>query len=78
MLFTGKNNIIRGFPGAALENVILGNVILQPDKNADKEVFRVSLAEGVLLDNIKIVGEDNAGERIYFDNCKNSEVHIER
>ena len=78
MLFTGKNNIIRGFPGAALENVILGNAILQPDKNADEKVFQISSAEGVLLDNIKIVGEDNAGERICFDNCKNSKVHIER
>ena len=78
MLFTEKRNIIKGFPGAALENVEMSNVILRPGKNADEKVFQISSAEGVLLDNVKIVGEDNAGERICFDNCKKSKVRIER
>ena len=70
----GKRNIIKGFPGAALENVEMSNVILRPGKNADEKVFQISSADGVMLDSIKIVGEDNAGERICFDNCKDAKV----
>lgn len=74
MLFTEKRNIIKGFPGAALENVEMSNVILRPGKNADEKVFQISSADGVMLDSIKIVGEDNAEKRIYFDNCKDAKV----
>ncbi len=52
----------------------MSNVILRPGKNADEKVFQISSADGVMLDSIKIVGEDNAGERIYFDNCKDAKV----
>ena len=52
----------------------MSNVILRPSKNADEKVFQISSADGVMLDSIKIVGEDNAGERICFDNCKDAKV----
>lgn len=52
----------------------MSNVILRPGKNADEKVFQISSADGVMLDSIKIVGEDNAEKRIYFDNCKDAKV----
>ncbi len=60
MLFPEKCNIIKGFADAPLENIILSNAIVQPGENADDELFEISEAEGVVLDNVKIIGKDGS------------------
>lgn len=74
MLFTEKNNILKGFPGTSLENIIMNNVILQPGENADEKIFRISRAKDVTLDSIKFVGQDNAAERICVEGCENVNI----
>ena len=71
MLFTEKKNIIKGFPETLLENVTLSNVIVQAGENADEKVFDISLANGILFDNIKINGKDDCADSMSFRNCKN-------
>lgn len=77
MLCTEQKNIIKGFPETMLENVILSNVIVQMGENADEKIFDVSLANGVLFDNIKIDSKDDCMDSMSFRNCKNVKIDKE-
>lgn len=71
MLCTEQKNIIKGFPGKMLENLVLSNVIVQMGESADETVFDVSMVDGLLFDNVKIVGKNDYMDGMSFRNCSN-------
>lgn len=71
MLVTEKSNILKGFPGAPLENILMNNVIILPGKNSDEKLLQMSMVSDISFDNVKIIGRDEITDGISTEHCTN-------